>query len=415
MKKTMFVFIGLVVCLLCTVATGTAGVPQMINFQGRLTNAQGDTLSGDYSVRFRIYADSSGTIVLWEESWLTTEDHPVKVRGGIFNVLLGSRDSIPDTVFTGSTRWLGMKVEGDPEMEPLQPIASVGYAFHSATSDTARTATPDGDWVIDGDNIYHEQGNVGIGTANPKGKLHVRYGLSGASRFVGDGAIFESGANGWWAVYTPNTGAGGLMVSDPEDFDEARLYYTHTDNSWRIDGNGTTELVRITSNGNVGIGTTEPDEELHVVGNIKMVDGNQAAGKVLTSDASGVGTWQPVSSGIPSGVIVIWSGSIGSIPEGWALCDGTSGTPDLRDRFIVAAGSSYNVGDTGGEAFHTLTINEMPSHTHTMTFYNHGGGPGTPDGAQHTDPYTLTSNPTGGDQPHENRPPYYALAYIMKL
>jgi len=325
MKKSILVtFLGLLVCLLCTVATGIAGVPQMINFQGRLTDEEDTALDDTLSITFSIYADSTGGIQLWTEI-----NGSVIVSKGIFNVLLGNINPISDTVFTGAKRWLSMNVEGE-EMEPPKPIASVGYAFHSATSDTAEyahIATSDGDWTISGNNMYS-------------------------------------------------------AVS-----------------------------------GSVGIGTTEPDEELHVVGNMKMVDGNQAAGKVLTSDASGVGTWQTASGGIPSGVIVMWWGLIGSIPEGWALCDGTNGTPDLRDRFIVGAGSSYIVGATGGEAFHTLTINEMPSHTHTTTWYEHGGEPGPPHptGAQHTHPFTSTSNPTGGDQPHENRPPYYSLAYIMKL
>lgn len=137
MKKSIFVFIGLLVCLLCTVATGIAGVPQMINFQGRLTDAAGCTLSGEFNVRFKICADSSCNTVLWQEDWSTLEGRALQIRGGIFNVLLGSYNRIPDTIFTGQMRWLGMKVE-DEEMKPPKPIASVGYAFHSATSDTAK-------------------------------------------------------------------------------------------------------------------------------------------------------------------------------------------------------------------------------------------------------------------------------------
>ncbi|MGB7582035.1 MAG: hypothetical protein WBL85_06265 [Sedimentisphaerales bacterium] len=119
---------------------------------------------------------------------------------------------------------------------------------------------------------------------------------------------------------------------------------------------------------------------------------------------------------LPSGVIVMWSGLIASIPAGWALCDGNNGTLDLRDRFIVGAGSSYSVGDTGGEAFHTLTIDEMPPHTHSYRYWpgwyfsgsSEYGAKGSPDDSHQT-------GSTGGGKPHENRPPYYALAYIMKL
>lgn len=74
-----------------------------------------------------------------------------------------------------------------------------------------------------------------------------------------------------------------------------------------------------------------------------------------------------VAAGIPVGVITMWSGSIASIPAGWALCNGTSGTPDLRDRFIVGAGSTYAVAATGGANTITLDTTQIPSHTHTGT------------------------------------------------
>lgn len=143
------------------------------------------------------------------------------------------------------------------------------------------------------------------------------------------------------------------------------------------------------------------------------------------------------------GIVVMWSGSIETIPSGWSLCDGTNGTPDLRDRFIVGAGSSYSVDDTGGEAFHTLTIDEMPAHNHakgsltigeesghthplinrgaTDGFAPFGGGSGdgsivnTGAGTPHTHSLSGSVASTGGGSAHENRPPYYALAYIMKL
>lgn len=140
---------------------------------------------------------------------------------------------------------------------------------------------------------------------------------------------------------------------------------------------------------------------------------------------------------VPSGLIAMWSGAITAIPTGWNLCDGTNSTPDLTNMFIVGAGGTYAVGDTGGEASHTLTEDEMPGHTHTGTTASAGAhthtigfapnnssdGSGrsnvstnltttTSEDGDHT--HTFTTDSTGGDGAHENRPPYYALAFIMK-
>lgn len=116
-------FAGLTTCAL-------AEVPQMINYQGKLTKPDGpfppDTT---VSIAFTIYADSQGVESLWD----ATHDS-VKAKYGIFSVLLGP---IPNSVFNGEVRYLGVKVGSDDEMRPLRPIVSVGYAFHSGTAQTA--------------------------------------------------------------------------------------------------------------------------------------------------------------------------------------------------------------------------------------------------------------------------------------
>ncbi len=117
-----------------------------------------------------------------------------------------------------------------------------------------------------------------------------------------------------------------------------------------------------------------------------------------------------INAGIPAGGIIMWSGSIASIPSGWALCNGSNGTPNLQDRFIVGAGGSYSIGESGGEAAHTLTEAEMPAHTHPVQGTGSGGNL---NGANTSGPATTGS--TGGGLAHENRPPYYSLAYIMRL
>lgn len=134
---------------------------------------------------------------------------------------------------------------------------------------------------------------------------------------------------------------------------------------------------------------------------------------------------------VPSGAILLWSGSTGSIPAGWVLCNGSNGTPDLRDRFIIGAGNTYAVNATGGTAdsvvvshTHAATVTD-PGHTHTFTasVTNFTSPTGNPIcGAQVQSSTTnssftgisVTNASTGVSGVGANIPPYYALAYIQK-
>jgi len=152
---------------------------------------------------------------------------------------------------------------------------------------------------------------------------------------------------------------------------------------------------------------------------------------------------------VPQGGIIMWSGSVADIPTGWAICDGANGTPNLTGRFVVHAdadtGGTYAPDDTGGANTVTLAESQIPTHAHYVNLntnvagnhqhtYNQTGinniGVNTfaTDSANKGFTTVLTgaagnhahnvqgfSNNTGGGGAHENRPPYYALAYIMKL
>lgn len=148
---------------------------------------------------------------------------------------------------------------------------------------------------------------------------------------------------------------------------------------------------------------------------------------------------------VPSGCILLWSGASGSIPSGYYLCDGNNGTPDLRNRFLVGAGDSYSVNQTGGSAdaivvthTHTATSTSVvtdPTHYHTYqtgyntalpTYGSNGNfGGGTPDDTSSiyhssaestgvTVATTTTNASAGTSGTNANLPPYYALCYIMK-
>ena len=147
-----------------------------------------------------------------------------------------------------------------------------------------------------------------------------------------------------------------------------------------------------------------------------------------------IGTAPASGTTFPAGGIIIWSGAIGAVPVGWYLCDGTNGTPDLRNRFIVGAGSTYSVGATGGSAdavvvTHTHTATSTvtdPTHFHSVPSgaqpaYGTPGG-GAPGGATNTGAAstgitvaTSTIAPSGAvSGTNANLPPYYSLAYIQK-
>lgn len=120
---------------------------------------------------------------------------------------------------------------------------------------------------------------------------------------------------------------------------------------------------------------------------------------------------------LPRGIIVNWSGAANAIPSGWALCNGQNGTPNLLNKFVVAAGSSYSVGAQGGAATHTLTVAELPRHSHDIYSAQNGAGATVQPGSYPRDSNRILDNTSsvGGGQSHNNMPPYYALCYIMKL
>jgi hypothetical protein len=317
------------------------------------------------------------------------------------------------------------------------------YRLNDANTGFFRPANNEIGFTTDGTERMRidSSGNVGIGISTPSQKLTLNSGYVQTGNGVGGagGVKFPYGGDAGtrnWRARTDLVGYGdwGLEQST-----------TQTGETYA------TKLLIATS-GNVGIGTTSPTQKLDVNGTVKATSFS-GDGSALTGIVS-----------IPTGVIVLWSGAVGAIPSGWVICNGANSTPDLRDRFVIGAGSTYAVDATGGSTTtsavaahtHTLSGNTDASgnHTHTgttSTIGNHQhlmrqttsnvnnaawvrtyGAPNTGNAYRNTEPsgthsHTFTTE-AGGDHSHtlsgnaastgsasvSIMNPYYALCYIMK-
>jgi microcystin-dependent protein len=272
-------------------------------------------------------------------------------------------------------------------------------------------------------------GNVGINTTNPTEQLEVNGNVQINSDLILDG---------------------GKVV----DKDANVRIEIKPDGEISINDNAGNNVVTITTNGSVAINQANPDAvaDLDVGGEVKAASINTDTIKVNGA----------FYNHVPKGTIVMWNGTVP--PPGWRLCIDGAGTytdelnntqmiPNLSGRFIVAydpIDNDYDQPgtDIGGKKEHILTEAEMPSHFHTTTAktnnsthwdgeHQHkydphnrspdaiaGNGYGVRGGnsadttgeSRHTHQFdipALNTNSKGGGDPHENRPPYYTLAYII--
>ena len=369
---------------------------------------------------------------------------------------------------TGSTNVHSVGVEaaginvlgGDTPIGAGSTIYNSGAAIFTGII-TAPSAVFTGNVSIAGTLTYED-----VTSIDSIGIITARSDIRANGNIVGDNATNVSGINNVTATAFYGNGAN----------------LTGIDATKIITGNTQVQTIDTGSNGHVKV-ITEGGERLRISngGQIGLSGANYgSSGQVLTSQGSGSAAAWTTVIGVPSGIIAVWSGSEGSIPSGWYLCNGSSGTPDLRNRFIVGAGSgsSYSVGNTGGSNTVTLSTSQIPSHSHTTNNHSHnasvsdpghghsvsvsdpghshntsvtgaklfpgyggahvpyggaGGYPGTHFNMSNantgisanasnantsisvsTGNANPSTNNTGGGGSHENRPPYYALCYIMK-
>jgi hypothetical protein len=185
-------------------------------------------------------------------------------------------------------------------------------------------------------------------------------------------------------------------------------------------------------------GTLVSSGTLDVTGAFKLDGTAGASGQVIVSAGTGTPTW---GSGFPSGGIIMWSGTIATIPSGWLLCNGSSGTPDLRNRFVIGAfsddsgtakttvtGTSTQTGGSKDAIVvshtHTATVTD-PGHVHTFTNAGPTSIGGSGSGGVYADSRAVSTNSAttgitvansteGSSGTNANLVPYFALAYIMK-
>ena len=297
-------------------------------------------------------------------------------------------------------------------------------------------------------------------SADGRGLLIPSFRDTGTISKPADGLVFYN--NDKKAYYIHTSGSWKIMVpfEIPNDSSIVTKYNVSIKGDILVRNN-------VTSNGNLTVKgniTTNGDvvANNNVTVNRDVSIGGNVSAQSYSNNLKG-------NRPVPKGGIIMWSGAIvgnfdstglglvNGLLKGWALCNGKNSTPDLSGRFIVGIGKNikpasretlnpnYQINDTGGINRYAFDTLEMPAHKHyatgrTSTDGNHvhyinscnglgnyaisagkdynqpnGNNVTTTSGGNHSHTISLTTNNSGGSKPHENRPPYYALAFIMKL
>jgi hypothetical protein len=248
-------FVVLLILATVGVAVSWAEVPSQISFQGKLTHQNGGPIAdANYQLTFKIYDAPTLGNALWIEQDTTT------TRAGLFQLMLGEVNPIPKNIFIDTSAYLSIEFAG-VELQPRKPFRSVGYAYHAAVADSA-TMT-DADWVINGDNVYHLNGNVGIGTADPSCLLDVSKDVGGATNL-----LKVSGYGGDINAVMVKSNGNMLTINQHGTNDTQKGLYINHDGP----GYGAYILGDAYLDGNFGIGTTTPAYKLDVAGDVQATN-----------------------------------------------------------------------------------------------------------------------------------------------
>ena len=242
-----------------------ADVPSMMNYQGKITTPTGALVDTTVQMTFTIYDDSTTGNVLWADTVSS-----VSVQKGIFSVLLGSNNPIPDSVFDGDIRYLGTKVGTDAEMSPRKVMVSVAYAYRAGTADGGNGGG--GGWVDDGSVVRLETSTdrVGIGTTSPTGELEIKKDQPSGTCIKINNATAGESAGEWVYFYEDwdiTSGIGHTNSAHTLGEMMEIATYRNIPMMFRIND---IERMRIATDGNLGIGTTSPGDKLDVNGDIRV-------------------------------------------------------------------------------------------------------------------------------------------------
>jgi len=335
-----------VLAFVLVACTAAADISPWISYQGVLRDASGNPVpDGTYSVEFNIYDVETGGSSLW------TEPQSVTATGGIIEAYLGSVVPL-NTLAWDIPYWLGISIEGEAPLSPRTPFTTVPYAGHAGFADTC--LEDDDDWIIIGDDIRHDAGNVGIGPPPVDARLDVLAGDFIAADFSNGSAtsptVRADNAGGTVGAFFA-LGSPGAMPSTPAAVYGTSAYggtggHFHSTGGIGLhaESEGPEPTILAQSNGEgpagrfLGGGGIEVEHTAEV-GYFRMANG-ASDGYVMTSSASGYGSWQPPSAGSDADWSVTGGDDMYAIPVGNVGIGTTSPTAKLN---VVASDGSFGL------------------------------------------------------------------------
>lgn len=203
MRKLLL--LSLVGALMITVSPCWAVIPHLINYQGMLTDDAGIPINEPHDLTFNIYDAPTNGNTLWTET-----RNGVQVENGLFNIVLGETNPIPDSVFDEPERFLGIKVGTDPELSPRIQLTSVGYAYRASVADSAMVVTPGSgsNWTVN-ESVLYTNNYWGIARGDAG---NVLYGDS-AHSMVNLGVACTTGTFGQNYFYSTVSGGYGNLAT----------------------------------------------------------------------------------------------------------------------------------------------------------------------------------------------------------